>query len=1313
MAVRSFSATRPSIDAPESAAVDHLTWETKPIRVGQAGVNLAKSVDSLEANELAILTNAVPTSGGGVEVRQGQTSFITMASSAARVHSMARLNDPNNNTFTRFWGADQTLQRGATGAAAVVESGFSGNPLTFAAWETEFSGEPWMYIADADQMRKASRTSAVLEIGLPAPDPPTYGLAEELRTAIAAFDDTDGTDAALWSGVGGVDDAGDGASDLPNITDVAGVQGSAVNVQTVVGSAGKGYPTAISLPIALDLTKLQGGTVDAADDDIVYWSMKIDVPTAIAEIRWYFVVGDFTPDVIPGADPAFNLDAYVRVYRPSDYSDFAANAQTALNAGARVRTTQLIDGYAVPRVSTANEPAVQSLVGAGIWTPYGVIGAPVRRGEFLKIGNAGDAGKTWADISGIVIVIQTSSAVEVNITFDDAYLTGGGNPDTSEPDAIGYDYRITHYDLATGAESNMSAAQDPPTLLDSRRQRVVVTPASAFGRATVVQRAYRRGGSLGDDWFGPVGQSETDGGEIVDNTLDITAAATGTGPVNHDQPITTTDDNGDAIYAQPLPILFGPISGYLFGLGDPYRPGDLYWCLRDEPDHWPAVNHESICPAAEILQAGGVYGTQGFCFSTRRLYLVAVNPADGSVSTSPTECSEGLEGRWGMAVGLGGVYFVARDGIRVTQLGTSKLLSDQLRPLFRGLSKNGYHAIDFDHPEELRLGILGDELHFGFRDSTGGASWWIYSLIYEQWRFHSYGRIPCLATSEPGQGSLAATSILGGLTTGAAYYYSGYDDDGVAISWQVRTGADDCDRPREEKLFGDLVVWADLAGSAFRIQPLFNVEKTTGAVGSLTGSVGPERYLFDLFGVVPQHANTISIDLQGSGMASARPTIQQVGVAVASQPEITMNRATTWTPLNSTGEAYLQGCRIDCDTGGTDRTLLVEGLLNGDAAPVATLTINSSGGRRIWRSWTAVHVDMVRLRPIGACDAWMLFGIGWLSAPEPPRLALWDTGLENLGDTYYTGVDIECDTFGHDKTLVCVIDGNIVPSVPSIINANGKRLIHITFQAGRGHIYQFYTTDSNLGLLYSHKWIVQKEPGEQSNWNQNYTVSGTLADKWLKGILLECDTFGQDKTVTVEIDGTVVQTLTVNTNGRKALAIAFAQSLGRVFRIYPTDTNPGRLYSNGWLFDEEPYQLTRYETQELALVDEWALLLPGQITIKSSATVTMQVLGYGQSGTLLSNNSYSIPSTSGVKAMIYLPVQATKGVLYKCILTSAAGFWLYREESWVELQPWSGGAARKLHPFGNDDLDASRSMQNAALAAARTGGTLDEVWPNG
>lgn len=1302
----------------ESAGLTHQAWQTEPVHLGAAGVQLAKAVEALDPRtELARLSNAIPRPTGGVVTRPGLT---TVLSGLSAVHSIARLNDPRHATFTYIVGAGPSLYRGTSGTPSVLTAGFSGLPLSLVPFQSEHTGESWIYVGDGNRMVKASPTSIAIPIGLHAPvTTPTVAPAAMHQVWICQFDASDGTNATTWYTREYFDTGSPpGAAATPVLSDIPGMPGSAtatgVNAAVTFGGTLGDYAVVLSHAIAVDLSTFGGG-VTSSDEDIIHLALRMDFPENLIEARFYLVCSTFATDTggfpaVPGNTPVFNTAAYCHVYKPSDYSQFTKGL-SGLEIQERLRQANLVQDYRDPNVipgdlTTTNTPPANS------WAETGVVGVPVRKADFLKIGTAGQPGTDWSTITGIYIVLLVKQGQSVNIGFDECYLTGGAGPDTTETDSFPYDYRVTNVDRRTGNESNPSAEMvtfegaEKIGGVDAVRQGVTVTPPP-YGDANVYQRAYRRGGTINDDWYGPVADNNAtgDGSAMTDTMSDLTASTTGTLEIDHDQPVTTATETGATVLAQPTPILFGPIEGMLFALGDPYRPGDVYWSKRNEPDHWPAANHTPVSPPSDPLQNGGLWGAQGFVFSFQRLYALQV-AGDGTVSASPTDCADGLAARWGMAIGDRGIAFVARDAVRLTTGGASSVLSAAIQPLFEGKIVNGYHPIDWSKPEQIRLQWHGTDLWFGFSDGSGCAVWWVYSSLYQTWR-HVVFHTDCqVVYSEPQD--LLGLSLLVGSTDGSVFRHTGRDDAGTAILCTLRTGSSDFGRGRDEKLLGDVVVWGTLYGSALTAQTYLNGEATAGVVQAVAGESGYARYLFDAFGTQPQHANTVALDLSWQGSASGAPEIQRAGIAVAVQPEITMLRATTWHPLSDSGEAYVYAAWIDCDTFGVDVEIVIEGLLNGSPVTLATKTINSNAGRRLWLSWAAAKADLVRIRPTTA--TWMLFGQGWLYRPEPPRIATWDTGFVSLGDTYYTGLDLDVDTLGAVKRIQVEVDGVILADPATAlpywtVTTSGRRYVHLTLPWGRGHIYRATALDANPGLFYGHKWLVEQEPGEQANWNQNFTIAGTRADKWLKGLTVECDTYGVGKTVTVEVDGVVVESPTITTNGRSVVHVAFAQHLGRVFRLFPTDANPGRLYSIGWIFDQEPYQLTRFETQEQRHgLDEWHTVTYGQITYKASSPVTLTVYTYGQDATLLGTDPYTLAATGGVKGMTPLKPNARKGVLTKYVFTADTGFWLYREESWVETRGWTSGSVQRQHIFGNDDLDPTRGMTDASGAAAAAGG---------
>ena len=1308
-------------------------FENQLVRFGVKGLNLKDSLDALEG--WSRHTNLDHDNTGEATVRPGQTSLAT---AGTHHHSVRKLRDEQAGTFTRIWGIDTKLYRGASGVLAEIDDSYSGDPLTLVPHRPTLSGAPWMFVADRQRMQKVRVDGLNLPIGLPAPAAAAVvALGADHETMIAACDATDGTEAANWVPIAGYESEG-GWSDPPDVQDDASspAPGSGIALYTHPGALTAAFACWAGVPLGRDLSQVGG--IPASDDDIIHLWLKTSHPDLIEEIRVYFVVSAvFEPVILPGvaAKVPGDEDAYVKAFRQNDFTQFVQAAQTQIDAAETARVFALRDqdlkdratgdarpSWEVARAIVDAKRARSLQVGTGShqWFEWGTIGLSLRRGDFQRIGNT--PGRDWSTVTGLILYVRHQPTLAdgtitgVLVGLDEVYLTGGHGPDTMEPGAQPYDYRYTHYDTRTGCESNGSPALDDPVAngIDSLRCEIEVTPA-AYGDAAMRQRFYRRGGSIIDDWY-YVGENAADGGVFSDLESDDGISAAGTLPIDHFEAIPTIDANGDAVLAQPIPVLWGPLEGMLFGCGDPYRPGHLYFCLPDAPDHWSASGNTEVCPPSEVLMNGGLVGAQGFVFSRARLYGVYPNLTGiaGSVTTAPTLCKRGLLGRWAMVVGPGGIYFVAEDGIFVTSGGPEEWISREIDPLFLGIAKHGLNPIDKTVTTALRLTIWENKLYFSYQDTTGARQVLVYAILHKFWRHYQFGRAQTML-----QGEDEDLLLIGSLNLGATYTHEGLTDDGLAITWAVRTGAIS-GGTREEKLFGDQFLDFDSGNLEATVQNFLNEETFSNLDQTVSGTAGRQRYLLAAFGTSPQKAHSLSAEVRGSATLTGRPVLYQIGVAITPQPDITTSRVTNWDDLGASDEVWLSGVTFDCDTDGASKTVLIERDYNGVRSTVATLSVLADGRHKVSFSWPAVPARMVRVHPNSEiCEFWLLYRVDWIWTVEPPRISAWDIHFENAWDQYYTGLDLYCDTGGLEKRIEVYVDevrltntlGGGLTYWP--ITANGRLVVHLTLPWGRGHVFRFTAIDANPGLLYQHRWQLQEEPSEQSNWNQNFSIFGTRADKWLKAVIFECDTFGADKSVQVEVDGTTVETLTVNANGRRVIQQALTvQQLGRVWRMFPVDGNPGRLYSAQPIFDEEPFQLDRWETQETNHgIPGWFAPLYGNIVLKSTLPVTLTTIVQHNQPRLGSvarrtTTEYLIPATGGVKASHFQSFEAGKGVLIRYILTSAAPFYLYREETVVVIQPWAGAQPLVVHPFGDDAMDPSRPMKQSILAAEHAGGSL-------
>src|ERR1700733_965782 len=134
-----------------------------------------------------ILRNARMYAPQRLQSRPGLVKIAGAFGAAQSVHSIRRLNDPIDGTFTRILGAGTSLYQ--SGSTAAIDTGYSGNPLSLVPFRPPNSPQSWMYVADSARMRKVMVDGTNYQMGVAPPlqppvvDPiyPAVEVIDELR----------------------------------------------------------------------------------------------------------------------------------------------------------------------------------------------------------------------------------------------------------------------------------------------------------------------------------------------------------------------------------------------------------------------------------------------------------------------------------------------------------------------------------------------------------------------------------------------------------------------------------------------------------------------------------------------------------------------------------------------------------------------------------------------------------------------------------------------------------------------------------------------------------------------------------------------------------------------------------------------------------------------------------------------------------------------------------------------------------------------------------------------------------------------------
>lgn len=965
-------------------------YSKQQIRFGAGGLDLRRAPDVVAPENATRLTNVQRTPDGAWTTREGQTEVAT---AAGVHHSVARAIDPLTPTDTRLWGAGTALYRGLTGALTSIDTGYSGDPLALVPWRTELNGQSWMLVADRNKMRKVRVSDGlVLPIGLPAPATDAVSaLDTEVTKTIQSFS----ASAASFTGT-----AGTAGSGIPTLADVGASAPfpAGMSITTVPSTAtGPFYSTVWRDGIALDLSTYGGG-VDVTDDDYIHLWVRLSNPETISEVRVYLVLTNMTGgNVIPGTSTTgVNTDAFLWTFRPSDIDAYvqgsASNTSSVTTEVVRrqineatggPRFTQTPDGSVpVDGRDTGRAIAAQNTPGKNVWTEWGSVDIPLRRGDAQRIGTNTSLG--WADIDGIMIAIYSASPAASVVTLGNMYVTGGYGPDAGEPGSTGYDYIYTNYDPRTGAEGNPCPIQPEAEWLKPLRRRVVVTP-TAHSDSAMRQRVYRRGGTLTDNWYF-VGVNSSNGGTVTDTLSDTEIATADTAPDDHFQAVPSVTTAGAADLAEPVPYLWGPVNNMVFAAGDPNRPGSVYFCYPGQVDHWGASNYVDVSAPGEEIINGFVFGGQAFAWSTQRLYAITPNLIDElTITPSPTACTKAPAGPWAFTVGPQSVYFFGYDGIYETTGGQAVNLSDDwLRPLFQGETVNGYSPIDFTQTSVLRCGVWRNELWCLYQDTLGERNVLIYDFTDRTWRIYAFGQAVSALYADTIPGSQAM--LLGG--SGATYSYSGVSDSGRAITCRIRTAALNQGDPESLKQYANLTFDADIDGTFVTMTPWLTNETSSTTPLSVASATGRQWFLYT-FDPNPTSASNLALEVGWS--STTQPKIYAAQISLAVQPTYTdWNR--DFEVAGTLADKAVKGVLLECNTFGANKSVqvVIDGVTH------HTETVNANGRKVVQFSFAPGIGRVIRLVAPDA-TAGHLYSVQWIFDQEPLKLARWETEITDHG----------------------------------------------------------------------------------------------------------------------------------------------------------------------------------------------------------------------------------------------------------------------------------------------------------------------------
>lgn len=489
------------------------------------------------------------------------------------------------------------------------------------------------------------------------------------------------------------------------------------------------------------------------------------------------------------------------------------------------------------------------------------------------------------------------------------------------------------------------------------------------------------------------------------------------------------------LVGQPLPVIFGPMDGWSFALGDTYNPGRMYFFNYGTLGSTRSSYFIDVTDSAEALLNGCVYNGRAYVWSSERMYVITFSGDDDLFRSDVITSGTGLYARWALAVG-DMMYWLGKDGIYSSDGGNvTNIIRRDLLTLFSNEGQTGVSSTSIDAPHmpqnasvaqiaALRLSYSHNKfLYFDYQNSGGDRR----TLVLDRaignqgewgWYYDTYAPGATLHYADEGEG-VRNVIVCSPEATSAAYTLGGSTktDNGTAFSCQVRTLSIDGGDLRSEKMFGDGFVDANPGNGS--ITPTFYFDNLTSNVAgsAITGSarVQPPTIVdFPDSGGASgggKYARNIALDLAWSVTGNTIDvTLYGWGFSVMGRPERTIKRATDYGDLGHWGPKDLKGLSMEVDTGGVARDLVVEYTRENGTVGTIAKTITTNQKDIIHISWDPVTCYEARIRPTDN-DRWRFYEtVKWHYEPLTDMTpmagdwyhfgrAVWVQGVEIDGDT--------------------------------------------------------------------------------------------------------------------------------------------------------------------------------------------------------------------------------------------------------------------------------------------------------------------------
>lgn len=266
----------------------------------------------------------------------------------------------------------------------------------------------------------------------------------------------------------------------------------------------------------------------------------------------------------------------------------------------------------------------------------------------------------------------------------------------------------------------------------------------------------------------------------------------------------------------------------------------------------------------------------------------------------------------------------------------------------------------------------------------------------------------------------------------------------------------------------------------------------------------------------------------------------------------------------------------------------------------------------------------------------------------------------------------------------------IIPTSGTVREKIAKVIGDGTGILGRNIGVKFDWTLDSFNKLYEILYYFIPRADQINNRASDLESAGVFGDKFWQGIVIEADTFGEDKELIFkDEEGNVRATLIINHSGKVTNSYSF-QTPWISHRIIQTsnDNIEWIHYESQYKFDVEPELGKVWETQESALqIPGFKVIERIGIVARTTDVATLRI--YYDDAV----EEYILNDTAGDKAKQNFFVKAKKGKLIKFRVESAEPFRIYQSDLEIWIRQYNGqNFYQPIRPFGAEDFQTGAKI---------------------